>query len=181
MSTYSTGDGAGLTKHLVHAVTDPISAHGHRVKKQAKHEAAKAEAHARQEHFVKGQQTHEVALTNLNHSHSLEAKSVDHSHEEKMLKLAHTLHRSTVRSEQKAGVTEGNTTFSTATVQANGGHRQFGSVSAAPAPSKPTTVKSTPAARPAASKPVTIGSKKPRVTKTTQKPAGSTSVHFQAP
>ena len=180
--SYATGDGAGLTKHLVHSVTDPIANHGQKVKRETKRKAREQEHVARQEHFMQAQHAHEVTLTNVQHSHALEAKKTDHEHEANMLKLSHTMHRNTVRSERKAGVVEGNTTFSTPTVQANGGHRRFAepekASSPAPAAAKPATPKS-PTAR--ATKPVTIGTKQPRATKAQQKPAGSTSVHFQAP
>jgi hypothetical protein len=180
--TYQTGDGAGLTKHLVHSVTDPIAAHGQRVKKETKRQAREQEHVQRQKEFADSQHEKHVQLTNVQHSHAMAEKQADHSHEATMLKLAHTMHRNTVRSERKAGVVEGNTTFSTPTVQANGGHRRFAepekASSPAPAAAKPATPKS-PTSR--ATKPVTIGSKQPRATKAQQKPAGSTSVHFQAP
>lgn len=170
MPSYNTGDGAALGRTVVHTVTDHVANGAHRAAKTRKKDAAKAEAQARQDHFFKGQQDHEVKL-----------QQSSHEHEANMLKLAHTLHRGTVRSEQKAGVVHGNTTFSTSTVQANGGDRTFGSSVPTAQESKPAVVNTPKAAAPTASKPVTIGSKKPRATKAQQKPAGSTGINFQAP
>jgi hypothetical protein len=177
-----------MLHHLVTSVTNPLKKHADKASAEAKRQSERQEDHDRRESFEKGHQARELAnhvvLSTVEHSHAMEAKQADHAHEANMLKLAHTVHRGTVRAEQKAGVTEGNTTFSTPTVQANGGTRKFGAPSAPAATpaAKPAAAAKPAVSRPAAAeKPISIGTKKPRATKAQQKPAGSTGINFQAP
>lgn len=125
MSGYSFGDGHGVPRTLAHSIAEPIHSAVGKAKKQVQqhqrdelfHTRTREianEQHERTQHFVKGQQAHELAT-----------RAADQQHEANMLKLSHTLQRGTMTHERKLGVTRADTTFSTPTVQANGGNRVY--------------------------------------------------------